>query len=120
MSDLPREARHDMAVELVHAWRDRETSERRWDLTRLGVTVGMRVFVELRDGTRHEGTVRARSGGERWWEPEEHDGCVVLDPSGESIHVDDVVAVGALPDASYSHESEGAVTDDHVAPPHDH
>jgi hypothetical protein len=103
-----------MAYELVRAWRRREESDERWDLAVLGVTAGMRVFVELRDGIRHVGTVRQRSGGATWWLPDVRDGCIVIDPSGEALPVDDIVAIGVLPDPGYSHESEGAVDDDHV------
>jgi hypothetical protein len=103
---LPHEAKHDYAVARVHEWRDRSGSEEQYDLTVLGITAGMVIDVEMRDGSRHVGKVRQRSDGHGWWMPEEHDGRIVLDPGGVAIVVTDIVAIAAQPDPTWAHDSD--------------
>lgn len=105
-SDLPREAKHDFSYGRVKAWRNREESEEQYDLTVLGITAGMEIEVELRDGSRHRGKVRQRSDGQGWWMPQEHDGKIVLDPGGVELSTADIIAVSAEPDPTFEHQSE--------------
>jgi hypothetical protein len=103
--DLPREAKHDFGYELVADWRHRKDSAEEYDLAVLGITAGTKVRIETREGQFHEGTVRQRSGGARWWLPIEDDGRIVLEPDGTSIALADIVAVATVPDPKYSHDS---------------